>query len=141
MLSILLQCAAIIFTYMSSVFLIAQLKKDNSFADIAWGIGYILIAIYTLIKTGLFYAPHLLITSMIVMWGLRLSIHIYLRNKGKGEDSRYKKWREEWGKWATLRSYLQVFILQGLILLIVVYPVILINTSMVNSIGVLHVVG
>ena len=59
-----------------------------------------------------------------MVWGLRLSLHIYARNKNKTEDFRYKAWREEWGKYFYLRSYLQVFLLQGIFLLIIISPVI-----------------
>ena len=33
-------------------------------------------------------------------WGLRLGIHLFLRNWGKPEDWRYAKFREEWGEHA-----------------------------------------
>jgi steroid 5-alpha reductase family enzyme len=64
---------------------------------------------------------------LVTIWGLRLAIHIYSRNKGKAEDFRYKAWREQWGKWFLVRSYFQVFLLQGLFLFLISLPVILIN--------------
>jgi len=54
---------------------------------------------------------------------MRLSLHVYLRNRGKPEDARYRAWRQEWGKNANIRSFLQVFLLQGLLLLIISLPV------------------
>ena len=113
----------IILGYVSIWYLIALYKKRNDVADIAWGIGYIIICGYLFITTERW--PVLLVLyAMIFLWGLRLSIHIYNRNKNKKEDYRYQAWRNEWGKNFYWRSYLQVFILQGFILLIIISPVI-----------------
>jgi steroid 5-alpha reductase family enzyme len=118
-----INCAIIIFVYVTIWFLIALYKKRNDVADIAWGIGYIVICIYLFITTDRW--PVLLVLySMIFTWGLRLSFHIYNRNKNKKEDYRYLAWRQEWGKNFFWRSYLQVFILQGIILLIIISPLI-----------------
>ncbi len=141
MMLIVAQCAGIIFLYMTLIFMIAQLKKDNSIVDVAWPIGFIIVALYSLITKGLYSAPHILITCMIIVWGVRLSFHIMVRNWGKGEDPRYKKWRAEWGNTATIRFFFQIFMLQGLILIIIAYPIIVINSSMQQEIGFLHIIG
>ena len=113
----------IILVYVTLWFLIALYKKRNDVADIAWGIGYIIICLFLFIQTDRWQVL-LVLYAMIVIWGLRLSIHIYSRNKNKKEDYRYQAWRQEWGKNFFWRSYLQVFILQGFILLIIISPVI-----------------
>ena len=123
MANLFLNCFLIILVYVSGWFLIALYKKRNDVADIAWGIGYIIICGYLFIATERW--PLLLVLyALILIWGLRLSIHIYNRNKNKKEDYRYQAWRNEWGKNFLWRSYLQVFILQGFILLIIISPVI-----------------
>ncbi|MCJ7679308.1 MAG: DUF1295 domain-containing protein, partial [Candidatus Aminicenantes bacterium] len=45
-------------------------------------------------------------------------------------DFRYAKWRKEWGRWFVLRSYFQVFILQGVLMGIIALPILLVNASM-----------
>jgi steroid 5-alpha reductase family enzyme len=109
------------------VFLISVIKKDNSVVDVAWGLGFVIAAVTSLWSTRLFFDRQLMVTALVTLWGLRLSIHIYLRNRGKGEDFRYKAWREAWGKWVTLRSFFQIYLLQSAILLIVISPVLVIN--------------
>jgi len=52
-----------------------------------------------------------------------------LRKRKRGEDFRYAKWRAHWGRWFIVRSYLQVFLLQGLILLVISYSVMVVNHS------------
>lgn len=139
--AMLIKTVLLIFVYMNLIFVIAHTKKDNSAADVAWGIGFILIAYFTLLKNGLFLPRHLLLTGMITLWGLRLSGHIFLRNLGKTEDQRYRRWRQAWGPYVFLRSFLQVFMLQGLLLLIIAYPIILINISMTEGLGLLDLLG
>ena len=123
MFAVFIQSFIIIFIYATVWFVIAVYKKRNDVADIAWGIGYILICIFLLIRFST--SPVILLLYILVTaWGLRLSLHIYYRNKNKTEDFRYKAWRNEWGKSFYIRSYLQVFLLQGLFLLIIISPVI-----------------
>ncbi|HUT07513.1 MAG TPA: DUF1295 domain-containing protein [Candidatus Latescibacteria bacterium] len=122
------RCGAVIAIYMTAWFVVALIKKDNSVADIAWGLGFVLVAIVTFPWKGFSFMP-LLITAPVVVWGLRLAAHILLRNRKRGEDPRYAAWRRSWGRSFLWRSYLQVFLLQGLFLLVISTPVILVNTD------------
>ena len=123
MLTTFIHCFIIIFVYTAIWFAVSVYKKRNDVADIAWGIGYIILCIYLLASYPA--TPiSILLYSLVTTWGLRLSLHIYTRNKNKTEDFRYKAWRDEWGKFFYLRSYLQVFLLQGIFLLIIISPVI-----------------
>jgi len=133
--------AIIIFGYMTGLFIIALIRKDNSIADIAWGFGFVIVAWLTLWIVGNFYPRQLLTCILVLIWGSRLSIRIFRRNRGRGEDPRYRKWREEWGRFFVPRSYLQVFLLQGAILLVNISPVLIINTTSDGSLNVLDACG
>ncbi|RPH83939.1 MAG: DUF1295 domain-containing protein [Desulfobacteraceae bacterium] len=110
--------------YMTGWFLLALWRRRNDLADIAWGGGFIVAALTAvLLQTGLTPRARLVVL-LVILWGLRLAVHIGLRNLGKGEDERYRKWREEWGRHWLLRSYLQVFLLQGFLLYLISLPVI-----------------
>ena len=111
--------------HMLIFFGIAVLRKRNDVADIAWGLGFIIVTIVALSSLPKLSTVHYLLAVLVTLWGLRLATHIYLRNRGKEEDYRYKAWREEWGKWWLPRSFFQVFFLQGLLLLVVVSPVLI----------------
>jgi steroid 5-alpha reductase family enzyme len=121
--------AAFIFLYMTCVFYFALFKKDNSIVDIAWGLGFIGVAIFTFFLKDGWINRHLIVTGLVLIWGIRLAIHIAIRNRGKGEDYRYAKWRQEWRRWFVLRSYFQIFILQGVFLFVIALPIMLINFS------------
>lgn len=106
------------------MFLLAQVLKNNSIVDIGWGIGFVLVATYTFFTQQVeFPTRPSLALLMTWAWGIRLAWHIGARNWGRGEDPRYAKWREEWGKTVVWRSFLQVFMLQGIIMWVVSLPI------------------
>ncbi len=115
----------VIFFYMISIYLIAQYIKDNSIVDIGWGFGFVVTIIFLFIVTGKKNSMTLILLAMITIWGLRLTVHIYLRNKGKPEDFRYAAWRKSWGKKASWIALYKVFLLQGAIMWVVSLPIIL----------------
>lgn len=115
--------------YMSSFFLIALWRKDNSIADIAWGIGFIVIAVLNLMLAEQVYLRQWIVTGLVSIWGMRLALHIYLRSKGKPEDFRYAEMRKRWGKRASQKSFTNVFMFQGLILFAIAYPMIMVNAN------------
>lgn len=117
----------LIFIYFLIFFVIGTAIKNNSIVDMGWGLGFVLIAWYLMIDNWTFLLPRVIMTILVTVWGLRLFIHIVKRNLGKEEDFRYRKWRNEWGKWLIPRAFLQVYMLQGLFMGVVSLPVILIR--------------
>ena len=113
--------AVVIWVYMTIVFILAILRKDNSIVDFFWGLGFILISVYSWIHEDHFSFHNVVLNVLVILWGLRLSMHIFFRNRGKPEDFRYKSWREQWN-YFYLRSYFQIFMLQGFLMLIISIP-------------------
>lgn len=108
---------------MCVVFVLAQYRKDNSIVDIFWGTGFCLIALNSYLLTWEYDPRKTLMLMMVLAWGVRLSIYLYLRNKGKGEDYRYAAWRKEWGENAARKAFWKVFMLQGFFMFIISLPV------------------
>lgn len=133
--------ALLLFIYMTGWFFVAVLKKRNDVADIAWGMGFVVISWASLILSKTFAPSALIVTLLVTIWGSRLSWHIYKRNVGKTEDYRYAAWRVQWGKWFYLRSYFQVFLLQGVFLALIISPVVFINHNAEATLGLLDGVG
>jgi len=136
-----LMLVVLLFLYMSLWFLLSFIKKRNDVADVAWGLGVMFITWTSFFLSGIFSIRGLLVGILVSIWGLRLSWHIYTRNKGKTEDYRYVAWRQKWGKWFYIRSYLQVYLLQGFFLFLIVFPVLLINSTPAQDLGFIDFFG
>jgi steroid 5-alpha reductase family enzyme len=113
----------VMFLFMTLWFGVAIWQKRNDIADIVWGLGFIVAAIFALVFNQTSDARAFLVCTLVFLWGSRLAIRILLRNIRKVEDPRYRAWREEWGDNFILRTFLQIFMLQGVLILIISIPV------------------
>lgn len=116
--------AVLLFLYMNIAFIVSLIKKNNGFADVFYGGGFLLIALISYAYSW-YSTLSFIVLLFTALWAIRLIVRIYLRNKNKEEDYRYKKWREEWGKNVLIRSYLQIYISQGIVIYIISLPIIL----------------
>ncbi len=135
------QTTLLVFFYFLAFFIIAQVIKNNSIVDMGWGAGFVLVAFYTLLAQGAFVERNILLVALVTIWGGRLAYYIVKRNWGKPEDFRYAKWRQEWGRLLIPRAFLQVFMLQGFLMLVVGYPIILVNAHPLPGLNWLDFIG
>lgn len=133
---------------MSTIFVVAQIKKNNSIVDYFWGLGFCVITIFLLIRnypeqpgTHFPFSNLLIFSYLVFAWGIRLGIYIYIRNRGQGEDWRYQNFRKAWGKHQRIGAFLQVFMLQGIFMFIIALPIIHIFHQGVLSFNYLHYFG
>lgn len=131
--------AIIIFFYMSAWFVVSLIKQRNDVADIAWGLGFIMLSWTSFYMSGYSFKS-VLVNMLVTIWGSRLAWHIYARNKNKPEDSRYLEWRNTW-KYFYLRSFFQIFVLQGVVLFLISTPVLFINYAVSKSFGFFDILG
>ena len=139
--SLLLTAAMAVFIYMVAVFILAQLVQNNGIVDIAWGLGFIVVTAALFTREPGLYPAKALVTAMVLVWGLRLSVHILLRNLGKPEDFRYAKMRRDWGQAVRVKSFFFIFMLQGFLMLVVSLPITVLFSSSARPLGALDIVG
>ncbi|MDW7670976.1 MAG: DUF1295 domain-containing protein [Bacillota bacterium] len=141
MITLLLQSALVVFAYFMVFFIAATAIKNNSIVDMGWGPGFVLVTLFAYVNAGHYTLRATIALMLVTIWGGRLAYHIAKRNWGKPEDFRYANWRKEWGKWVIPRAFFQVFMLQGLFMLVVVTPVLLIQVSEQPGFGIFEMAG
>jgi steroid 5-alpha reductase family enzyme len=131
-----LNSGALIIGLMVAVWLVNLALKNSSIVDIFWGLGFIGVAWLVnlqLRETYLSISAYdtvmsvwrsWLMTALVSIWGLRLALHILLRNWGQPEDFRYAAWRKENGPRWWWFSFFKVFLLQGVLLWFVSAPLV-----------------
>jgi len=104
------------------LWLVSLRTGDASIIDAFWGPGFALAALaYHLVDHRL--GPRsALVLVLVFTWAVRLGIHLFRRNRSRGEDPRYVAMRSKYGeRWGRV-SLFRVFWLQGVILWIVSMP-------------------
>ncbi|MEJ8822759.1 DUF1295 domain-containing protein [Variovorax humicola] len=111
-------CAALgLLTWLASL-----ARQDASLADRVWpaligGAGLLYV-----LRWPTAYSRGLCMAALVLVWALRLGIFITLRNRGHGEDRRYREMRARNGPNFGLKSLYLVFGLQALLAWIVSAP-------------------
>jgi len=112
----------VVIGYMTAIWLLSLTLRNASIVDVFWGLGFVVLAFVYFAGGDGFIGRKVLITTLVAIWGLRLSLHILRRNWGKGEDYRYRDWRERAGGRFWWKSFFQVFVLQGVLLWLISAP-------------------
>ena len=132
--NIFLQVSLLIWVLVSLLWLWSVLIKNVSIVDIFWGFGFVVVNAFYVFNLEQIAPRNLLLLLVVSIWGLRLTIYLAVRNIGKGEDFRYQQFRKDYGEkrywWF---SYFQVFLLQGVLILIVSLPLLGVHSSETSS--------
>jgi steroid 5-alpha reductase family enzyme len=129
-----------IFLFMNLWFVIALVRKRVDIIDIGWGSGFFLVALVCL-GAGPAVTPRMLAVVLLVfLWGIRLSLHIGLRQRNRKPDFRSQPMSERRGRHPGLSMYL-MFMLQGLVIFLVSLPMIVVSASPSMTFGALDWLG
>lgn len=136
MLLIILYTVLVLFLYILIACTVGTIKKNWGTMDIFYGPAYFLVAFtslfFTYTETGMVSIRQIIVTILVLLWALRLANYVHIRNKGKPEDRRYALMRERWkekGMNLFLRSFAKIYLFQGLVIFIVVFPTLWINVN------------
>ena len=120
----------IIFSYMTLWYGVALYAKRYDVVDVAWGLGFVLLAWVSLALRGSYSHAQLVSAVLVTIWGVRLAGHIGARIlKRPTEDYRYQAMRTKWGTRADQTAYRAIFITQGLLIVLVGLPAVAISFS------------
>jgi steroid 5-alpha reductase family enzyme len=122
------------------LFLFSLKIKDNSIVDVFWGFGFVLIATISYLQSEM-QISQTVVTVLVCLWGARIVSHIGFRKlKERKEDARYAAWRAEWGSgwYFVIRSFLQVYMLQMILMLVVATAILVVNSSVIPANAGIH---
>ncbi len=110
-------------------YVISIIRARNDVADIGWSTYFIAIAVATFMMHWPRVDLRVVPIVLVLIWGFRLSSHIAARHATRGEDPRYLAWRTAWGAgwYFRVRSYLQVFLFQAVLALIISLPLVVLG--------------
>ena len=129
MILIILLSALALFIFMHIAFLVGTALKNNGVIDSFYGLGYVVVVWTSLILMGAFELRHIITTILVSIWGLRLFLYVTVRNWGEPEDYRYQAIRKSYGDKVILKSYWKIYLFQGMIIFLVAFPALFINSS------------
>lgn len=84
--------------YQLLFFIITALLKFDKVTDFAGSTNFIIIAVLTLVVKGSWHFRQVVLTSLVLLWGLRLGLFLLMRILQWGEDRRFDEMRENLGK-------------------------------------------
>lgn len=131
MIQILIVNIVLLFLYMTGFFAVAKYRNRLDTVDIAWGIGFVVVAWATLFQAYSF--RNQLIANIVTIWGIRLAYHIYSRHKGRKNDPRYDELSKKWQGNFWLRAYVSIFLIQGLLIAIVSLPIVVSTNDLLSG--------
>lgn len=132
---------AAIVAAMTVLWLLSLVLRNASVVDIVWGPGFAVVATLAAAVGDADAVRRILIAALASCWGLRLGGYIFLRNRGHGEDPRYQAMRRNTGRRFWWFSFIQVFLLQGVLMWLISMPLVWAATSRASAIAWTAVAG
>ncbi len=123
------QNIVLIYVICICLWLLSLRLKNSSIIDPFWGMFFVVSTWHFVLNTPTLSKRALLLTFCTTLWGLRLSVYLFLRNYNKGEDKRYTTVRNNDPKRFWWTSLFKVFLLQGTIASLICVPMYLGITS------------
>ncbi|XP_065850231.1 uncharacterized protein [Euphorbia lathyris] len=109
--------------YQLLFFVITALLKFDKVTDFAGSTNFVILAVLTVILKGTWYFRQVVVSSLVVLWGIRLGLFLLMRIMQWGEDRRFDEMRANLGKLAVFWTFQAVWVW------IVSLPVTVVNAS------------
>lgn len=122
-LQIYIQAFLVIMILMTLLWIVSVIIRNASIVDLFWGTGFVIASAFYFVRCDGNETRKILVLILVMIWGIRLSAYLTWRNSGKGEDFRYRQFRQKYGEkrywWV---SFFQTFLLQGILMWLISAP-------------------
>ncbi|KZV56494.1 hypothetical protein F511_22302 [Dorcoceras hygrometricum] len=109
--------------YQLFFFIITALLKIDKLTDFAGSTNFVVLAVLTLVVKGSWHFRQVVLSLLVIIWGLRLGVFLLMRILQWGEDRRFDEMRTNFGKLAFF------WIFQALWVWTVSLPLTVVNSS------------
>jgi len=134
MLTLFLQASLLILSAVFLLWIVSIILINVSIVDIFWGFAFVLVNSFYLFRMNEWQTRHVLVFILVTLWGFRLTFYLAWRNWGKGEDFRYREFRQKYGPerywWI---SFFQTFLLQGMLVMLISLPLLAVQFKTQDS--------
>ncbi|KAE8681516.1 thaumatin-like protein-like [Hibiscus syriacus] len=96
--------------YQLFFFIVTALLKFDKVTDFAGSTNFVIIAVLTLVIKGSWHFRQVILTLLVVIWGLRLGLFLLMRILQWGEDQRFDEMRSNLGKLAIFWIFQAVWV-------------------------------
>ena len=121
-------CLAVSSAVMAICWMVYLRTGEASFVDVIWTLGTAVAGIYFLLENQGNPNRVTLLSVMLILWSARLSIHLILRLRKRGEDSRYLRMKAKWGEQSRAKFF-WFFQAQALFVVIFALPFLIAGSS------------
>lgn len=140
MLTLAATATGILFVVFTGVWLIQLKTKNAAIIDPVWSLSFPLLAVVYFGFSQFTVAQQVLLV-MVVIWGLRLGIHLLVRVlKEEHEDVRYAALRKEWGRNQNV-FMLRFYYYQAILALVLSVPFALVMTQGHDGFSLFEIAG
>ncbi|XP_031493020.1 uncharacterized protein LOC116259371 isoform X1 [Nymphaea colorata] len=112
--------------YQFLFFVVTALLRFDKVTDFAGSTNFVILAVLTLCVRGVWHFRQVVLSLLVVVWGLRLGLFLLMRILNWGEDRRFDDMRDNLGKLAVF------WIFQAVWVWTVSLPVTIVNASDMN---------
>jgi steroid 5-alpha reductase family enzyme len=129
-------------TLMAVIWLISLRIKNFGIVDIAWSLAFAPLVVFFAICAPGFEARRWLIGAMVMLWSLRLGLHVAVRviRAHPHEDPRYQEFREKWKKNLKLNFFV-FFQVQALSVAALAIPFLIVCFNPQTSLSIFEWIG
>jgi steroid 5-alpha reductase family enzyme len=113
-----------LFIFALAGWIISLKSKNVTHVDSMWSLFFVLTYFTALSQVDSFTDRNIAVLLLLVLWALRLTTHLSIRNFGKPEDIRYKNIRDNNEPNFNLKSLYIIFLFQAVLALIVSLPLV-----------------
>ena len=134
--------AAAVMIVMTLLWGLGVRQRNFSYVDLGWAGNFMLLALLYAVMGEGDVIRRIVLSSMYVLWSLRLTLHLATRIIGEPEEGRYVQLRSEWGTQGNLNlKFLGFFQFQAVLNIFLALPLLLVSMNVSPSLHGLEIVG